>query len=676
LLFYFLLLLNNNCLLPLITFTVIYSLLPLKSSKKISKWNFIYDILAIYLLVNSSKHIQSFQKLYKNDNILLVKASLSSEEKDLLLDLHRKTREAVGASNMQPLNWSSTLASEAQEYAEECHGLVHSGVMGENLATATYDDVGNLYKAWEKEKESFKRSDSNRQKFPGAVGFGHYTQIVWAANTKVGCGQAYCDNLEKPYNLVCRYEIGNIIDYEVYSFTSTEVETPKIIIKKTTRTSTTTTRTTTRTTYTTYTTRTSSSTSRTTSTSTPTSITNINPTVIPAVDSTNNSSSSNNLANIDNNPSNSNGYDSIENNRSQPSNNNTNDENNLTSEGTPINVDTKDNNDVSVDDGVDVVATDEGIEVNTNNKDIDKKDGNGSIIFVVIGGTAISGAFALFYVKKKKPEQYKKLCHQVSLQQKELGRITKKLTVKVSHSTSTLGRMIERSATATLFNRSKSTSNKSENSRSNDQYNHNEWNQYNHIDDGNDEMYDLTPIKQEASVLYKSKNEFYSLGRNALPVYANGNFISRDILNDANIDYESLPRRNIDNNHYDDYNNDNYDNDDYDDNGDYDNGDYDNGDYDNGDYDNGDYDNGDYDNEEYDDDDGNNNDDNDSDDEPYVEGVTDYSIDFNVYLKEGNTSEAEPLMSNSNNNNMFPSIVIVNNQKSTIPSRYRFNNDY
>jgi len=117
LLFYFLLLLNNNSILPLISFTAIYSLvtlLPSKLSKKFSKWNFIYDIIAIYLLVNSSKHIQSFQKLYKNDNILLVKANLSSEEKDILLDLHRKTRDAVGASNMQPLNWSSTLAAEAQ----------------------------------------------------------------------------------------------------------------------------------------------------------------------------------------------------------------------------------------------------------------------------------------------------------------------------------------------------------------------------------------------------------------------------------------------------------------------------------------------------------------------------------------------------------------------------------
>ncbi|ORX46607.1 PR-1-like protein, partial [Piromyces finnis] len=134
-----------------------------------------------------------------------VNAQLTSEQKDSLLYLHRKTRDAVGASNMQTLYWSSTLASEAQAYAEKCVGLNHSGVMGENLATATYNNVERLYHLWEDEREIFEESDSYRKKFPGYHSFGHYTQIVWAANTKVGCGQAYCKNLSQPYNLVCRY---------------------------------------------------------------------------------------------------------------------------------------------------------------------------------------------------------------------------------------------------------------------------------------------------------------------------------------------------------------------------------------------------------------------------------------------------------------------------------------
>jgi len=92
-------------------------------------------------------------------------------------------------------------------YAEKCVGLSHSGVMGENLATATYNDVERLYHLWEDERELFEQSDSYRKKFPGYHSFGHYTQIVWAANTEVGCGQAYCKNLSQPYNLVCRYAL-------------------------------------------------------------------------------------------------------------------------------------------------------------------------------------------------------------------------------------------------------------------------------------------------------------------------------------------------------------------------------------------------------------------------------------------------------------------------------------
>jgi len=287
---------------------------------------------------------------------------------------------------MQKLSWSTTLASEAQEYAEECHGLVHSGVMGENLATATYHDVERLYHLWEDERKLFEQSDSYRQKYPGSHAFGHYTQIVWAANTKVGCGQAYCKNLSQPYNLVCRYEIGNIIGYQVYSYSSTTVERPNIIRKP----------------------------SRTKSPGKPTNEPGGN--------------------------GNGNGNGQGQDPNTEPTNPND-------IPGGP-----NDNNENSAGNGVDVVATD---------------NGNGGIILAVVGGTAASGAFALLYVKKKKPEQYKKLCRQISTQQKEISKITKRLTVKVSHGTSTLGRkIIERSrSSGTLgrhfkshtFNRSKSS---------------------------------------------------------------------------------------------------------------------------------------------------------------------------------------------------------------------------
>ncbi|ORX84314.1 hypothetical protein BCR32DRAFT_325974 [Anaeromyces robustus] len=285
---------------------------------------------------------------------------------------------------MQPLYWSSSLASDAQEYAEECHGLVHSGVMGENLATATYHDVGRLYKLWEKERNLFESSDSNRKKYPGSHSYGHYTQIVWAANTKVGCGLAYCSNLSQPYNLVCRYEIGNIIGYPVYSFTSTTVERPNVISKKTT------------------TKGSSSNTGGSQPTSTPEG----------------GNSNGDGGANGDTNGGTNGGTNGDGNNDPAGNKNNPND-----------------NSENSIGNGVDVEA---------------KDDGNGGIILVVVGSTAASGAAALLYVKKKKPEKYQKMCRQISMQQRELTKMTKKL----GHSTSTIGRkIIERSRTSATLGR-------------------------------------------------------------------------------------------------------------------------------------------------------------------------------------------------------------------------------
>lgn len=86
-----------------------------------------------------------------------------------------------------------------------------------------------------------------------------------------------------------------------------------------------------------------------------------------------------------------------------------------------------------------------------------ESDGNGGIIFVVVSGaTAASGAFLLLYMKKRKPETYKKLCRQVSQQQKELTRITRHITSKVARSTTNISHTIGRKLTKNM-RRTKST---------------------------------------------------------------------------------------------------------------------------------------------------------------------------------------------------------------------------
>jgi len=404
-------------------------------------------------------------------NIIFVNAQLSSKQRDLLLSLHRQTREDVGASNMKPLNWSSELAAAAQDYAEECNGMVHSGVMGENLASATYDDIERLYRLWEEERDMFEQSDSFRKSFSGSHSFGHYTQIVWAANTKVGCGYAYCGNSSQSYYLVCRYELGNIIGYEVYSYSKSTVDIPNIVknkssgnddyddedydeedydeeyddeeTKQTTKTSSN---------------KTSNKSSSSSSSSDEERKTSQNKSDNTSKTSDNTSKSSSNKSSSDKSreiEETKNDKDSKENKESTSKNNEDEDTDKDTDNKDTDNKDT-DNKDTSeessVGNGVDVVA---------------KDDGKGGVVLVVLGGTAASGAFALLYVKKKKPDQYQKICRQISMQQREIGKITKKLTVKVGSGTTTIGKkLIERSKSsngfahiknAHIFSRSKST---------------------------------------------------------------------------------------------------------------------------------------------------------------------------------------------------------------------------
>lgn len=194
---------------------------------------------------------------------LKVKAALTQEEKDTLLNLHREARAAVNASNMKEINWDNNLATIAQNYASTCPGMVHSDSGPENIAAGSSGTVTDLFNQFMKEKADFDKSNA-RQKFMDGS-YGHYSQIVWADNTKVGCGLENCsekNGLDFEMFMVCRYEEGNIIDYEVYALNTTTTTTITTTITSTVTTTSTTTSTST-----------STSTSTTTVTTSPTSST-------------------------------------------------------------------------------------------------------------------------------------------------------------------------------------------------------------------------------------------------------------------------------------------------------------------------------------------------------------------------------------------------------------------
>jgi hypothetical protein len=121
---------------------------------------------------------------------------------------------------MKSISWDDSLAAAAQEYSSKCRGMTHSGVGGENLAGSTTGDVNRMFENWMKEKSDFDKSGYRSSLLSihyNGEDIGHYSQIVWADNTKVGCGLSYCENFSAKYLLVCRYAVGNILKQQVYA---------------------------------------------------------------------------------------------------------------------------------------------------------------------------------------------------------------------------------------------------------------------------------------------------------------------------------------------------------------------------------------------------------------------------------------------------------------------------
>ncbi|XP_071172259.1 GLIPR1-like protein 1 [Mytilus edulis] len=128
---------------------------------------------------------------------------LTKTEKSTILKLHRQARNDVQptASNMQKMTWSKQLASVAQAYADKCiwgHNSARSSqansfsYVGENLYVTT-SSTGYLDKSvasWVNEKKDYDYASNSCS---GVCG--HYTQVVWADSTKLGCAVASCPSM-------------------------------------------------------------------------------------------------------------------------------------------------------------------------------------------------------------------------------------------------------------------------------------------------------------------------------------------------------------------------------------------------------------------------------------------------------------------------------------------------
>jgi pathogenesis-related protein 1 len=139
---------------------------------------------------------------------------------------HNAVRAGVGVG---PLHWDADLAATASAWAAQCkdgdgNGLLdhnagrgdgHPYYVGENIYGATYAASGPAaVSAWSGEAASYSYASNTCA--AGKV-CGHYTQVVWAASTAVGCALHDCPGLTFHSTVICDYGPGgNIVGQKPY----------------------------------------------------------------------------------------------------------------------------------------------------------------------------------------------------------------------------------------------------------------------------------------------------------------------------------------------------------------------------------------------------------------------------------------------------------------------------
>ncbi|XP_013420853.1 uncharacterized protein LOC106181113 isoform X2 [Lingula anatina] len=142
------------------------------------------------------------------------KDGITETEKNLILERHNYYRANVEKFNNQPpatdmnkLVWDDQLSELAQKWASNCH---YDHEESENRNIPGWASVGQnlgrgqrnwhqVMKMWHDEVNYFKYGRGSINGYET----GHYTQMVWAASTRIGCGFAQCNGTKTFY--VCNY---------------------------------------------------------------------------------------------------------------------------------------------------------------------------------------------------------------------------------------------------------------------------------------------------------------------------------------------------------------------------------------------------------------------------------------------------------------------------------------
>ncbi len=125
-----------------------------------------------------------------------------------ITNAHNIVRAAHGVA---PMVWDNELAAVAVAWANNCewgHNAGRSanypGYVGENIYGASFVPTGEgVTSSWASEEADY---DYATNSCSGVCG--HYTQVVWANSTKLGCAIANCPNIPTSNFVVCNYSPG------------------------------------------------------------------------------------------------------------------------------------------------------------------------------------------------------------------------------------------------------------------------------------------------------------------------------------------------------------------------------------------------------------------------------------------------------------------------------------